>query len=181
MEVDGSECFTDDEGMEVFDFVKFYSNEKKNENGVSIGMILQYDDVLREEVHNFIQWLFPIDSRSAYEPKAPIVNFLIKYAFRNNTLLRDTQIKAFIFMLDHYGLQYVGDEIEKGQLFESRKKRLRSGNHNLLRITRILRSLYLLDQKKLALKFFTFLAELKPDDVYITLDTYRYWGNAVSE
>ena len=180
MEVVGSECFTDEE-MEVFDFVEFYSNEKKNANGVSIGMILQYDDALREEVHNFIQWLFPIDSWSAYEPKAPIVNYLIKYAFKNNKLLRDTQIKAFIFMLDHFGLQYVGDEIEKGELFESRKKRLRSGNHNLRRITRILRSLYLLDQKTLALKFFKFLTELKSDEVYITLDTYQYWDNAVSE
>ena len=181
MEVNGSDyCFTDDE-RGVLDFAEFYGNGGKNANGVSMEMIFRYDDTLREAVHNFTQWLFPIDSWSKYEPNAPIVNYLITFAFKWSEQLRDMQIRAFIFMLDHYGLRYVGDEIKKGELFEIRKQRLASGNHNLLRITRILRSLYLLDQKTLALNFFKFLMELHPTDVFITTDTRQYWENAVSE
>ena len=95
--------------------------------------------------------------------------------------LKEMQIKAFIFMLDHFGLVYEADEIEKGPAFQECKHRLAHDNHNLLRITRILRSLYLLDQKCLAKKFFSFLSELRLNDIFIMDVTYYHWANAVMD
>ena len=169
------------EGVQVIDTIQFFRNERMNANGMYIETILDFDDVFREEVHDYVQWIFPIDSVSANEPRAPIVNNMMIYAFMTIDKLKEMQIKAFIFMLDHFGLVYEADEIEKGPAFQECKHRLAHDNHNLVRITRILRSLYLLDQKCLAKKFFSFLSELRLNDIFIMDVTYYHWANAVMD
>ena len=78
----------------------------------------------------------------------------------------------------------VGVEKIEGKLqLEDRKPNVWSGlNHNWLRITRVLRSLTLLDLKAEANEFFALLTELRDTGtVAINDETWRYWKKAVGQ
>ncbi len=111
-----------------------------------LGGVLAWDGKILEEVHDFIQWLFPIPEASQFNFKAPVLTEDDSKAFNNDSRLRDNLRKSFQRILRFLGLTLTPDgEVVKGENFAERLADVWAApNHNWLRITRILRSLKLL-------------------------------------
>ena len=139
-----------------------------------------------EIVHDYIQWLFPLAERSAFNPNAPIVDEEVIQAFHTNPQLRENLFKSFLLMLRFYGLQ--GSEDKNGNFIvtkspeypERRREWICIMNHNYLRITRILKCLTVLGLKSYAQAFYRCLEQIyREESRHIGSKTFQYWTNAV--
>ena len=102
--------------------------------------ILARDDRWLEDTHDYIQWLFPLPEPSPYNPEAPVLGRDDIAAFRADASLREGLLDGFDRMLAFYGFESLA------RLEPPRPDAawISPRNHNLLRISRILRSLALL-------------------------------------
>lgn len=87
-------------------------------------------------------------------------------------------------MLAFYGLVWEGDRIARAASFESRAHWLTPGNHNHLRLTRMLLSLRTLGEPRAAQALYDCLAEIAEEDRRtgrrrISERTLSYWQGAV--
>lgn len=122
--------------------VEFYRGGQDSE-GRTLDAILEWDDGRLEAVHDYIQWLFPSRQPSAVNCFAPLVTDDTVRAFERDPMLRDRLERAFDRMLRFYGLRACDGRIEiDARAFPSRSRVwLTAGNHNHLRLTRIMDSL----------------------------------------
>jgi hypothetical protein len=168
------------------DLVSFYRGTTANNNGVTLNRILHWDDNQLEAVHNYIQWLFPLDTPSGSNLTAPVLDQVTIQAFRNDGALRMRVKDAFCRMLRFYGLQ-IDDGgtsgIVRSSHFNARAAVwLTPGNHNFLRISRILRSLNLLGSPGLSRDFFNIMQNIYQNEGRGIIDaaTFNYWQRAVA-
>ena len=129
--------------------LRFYGLESGDARGRSLTEIWGWDDERLEQVHDYIQWLFPLREPSAFNPGAPVLTRAAIDEFLTNPVLRDRLRRSFERMLRFYGLRAAGAagtlRVEPSASFASRSAGwLRPGDHNHLRLTRILTSLRLL-------------------------------------
>jgi hypothetical protein len=165
--------------------LSFYSNEVPDHRGRFLHHIQEWDDARLESVHDYIQWLFPLSETSGFNPDAPVLTPDVIRAFRSRKDMRENLRRSFLSMLRFYGLQLRDSEVVRGNDFEKKTANwLRAGNHNHLRITRILKSLTLLGLEAEARVFFECLERIykeergKPDSA-ITAETFAYWNKAI--
>ena len=163
----------------------FYRGAGTDSEGRTIDEILAWDDRRLEMCHDFIQWLFPSDEPSAVNPDAPLLDAGRVAAFAGEPGLRRNLLRSFERMLRFYGLTLAGPErkrrVDRSDAWEARSGNwLTRGNHNHLRITRILRSLNLLGLPAYAAAFYAFLDALARDDggAAISDVTLEYWRSA---
>jgi hypothetical protein len=164
--------------------VAFYEGSASDDRGRSLGEILQFDDDRIEHVHDFIQWLFPLPERSRAQPTAPILDDAAIDAFRTRPELRVALRRSLDRMLAFYGFTWSGERIVKSPMFQKRADWLSPGNHNHLRLTRMLRSLNLLAEREAALALFAILSEIYDEERRtgrnrISQTSFRYWSAAV--
>lgn len=121
--------------------VSFYSGGPDTA-GRTLAAILAWDDERLETVHDYIQWLFPTRQPSGVNPFAPLVTGATIAAFEHDPGLRDRLRDAFERMLVFYGLTHRADRVATDpSRFPARSRVwLNPGNHNHLRLTRILES-----------------------------------------
>ncbi len=107
-----------------------------------------------EDAHDYIQWLFPLDTPSSVNPDAPLVTEDAARAFAWDEVLKDRLHKSLAVMLKFYGLERLvlpADQpvvIRAANFQERRGVWIQPRNHNHLRLTRIVRSLALLGLPK---------------------------------
>jgi len=139
-----------------------------------------------EDVHDYIQWMFPLDTPSSVLPDAPLVTEDIARAFEWDDVLRDRLLKSLNVMLRFYGLERLVLPPDKLVIIRATTFADRRGvwlwpnNHNHLRLTRIIRSLRLLGLKKDALALATCLADIsrvEGRDI-ISDETQQHWRRA---
>ena len=99
--------------------------------------------------HDYIQWLFPLPEPSGANASAPILTHDDISTFNSEPALGKALLNSFDLMLDFYGLEragHVGEwKVRRAGNFDERTRQwLMSGNHNFLRISRMLRSMSLL-------------------------------------
>jgi hypothetical protein len=111
--------------------------------GRTLAGIVSWDDDRLEAVHDYIQWTFPTRQPSGVNPFAPLVSDETIAAFAREPALRAALRGAFDRMLTFYGFRWNADRIEMDlEHFDSRSDVwLHPGNHNHLRLTRIMDSL----------------------------------------
>jgi hypothetical protein len=128
--------------MPIDPLLKFYSGGP-DATGRTLAGILAWDDERLEAVHDFIQWVFPTREPSGVNPLAPLVTEAAVRAFESDSALGDRLRQALDRMLIFYGLAWSGDRIAiDASRFPLRARVwLRPGNHNHLRLTRIMKSL----------------------------------------
>jgi hypothetical protein len=136
----------------------------------------------KESEHHYIQWLFPLRVPTQYNSDAPVLTDELV-----EKLLSDENRDVFIQnlktslekMLEFYGLEYSDDKskIIKAKNFQKCANNwLTPGNHNHLRITRILTSLKIFRLDGEAKKFFDILSELRSENVQkISEESFKYW------
>lgn len=169
----------------VSELVAFYRGEGRDHRGRSLTDIHEFDYYELEFHHDYIQWLFPLPEPSGANASAPLLSKEDIAAFQSDASLRKALLQSFELMLQFYGLQLTdGDanvEIVRGANFDERSNVwLTTGNHNFLRISRILRSLSLLGCRKYALAFLTCLENIYAEEApAIGTTTMGYWRRAV--
>ena len=147
--------------------VAFYEGFGADHRGRSFEEILGFDDDALEYIHDYIQWLFPLMEPSAFNPWAPVLTQEDVRAFQASETLRQKLGRAFERIWLFYGFD------------ENRRDWVTPGNHNFLRLTRILTSTKLLGRQDCTAKLFAALEELyRTHASVIGPVTYRYWKNA---
>ena len=124
----------------------FYLSKGPDNCGRMIDDILRWDDEQLEQVHDYIQWLFPLREKSQFNATAPVIDDDLEREFRANAVLQSKLRESFCFLLRFYGFDYKGLDgrvvIVPSAAFDTKALNwLTPGNHNFLRITRILKCL----------------------------------------
>ena len=164
--------------------VAFYRDGAQDDCGRTLEEILAWDDYHLEAVHDFIQWLFPLPEPSGVNPAAPILDPATIHTFRSSLAMRDRLRASFERMLRFYGLVLVPGKsplvVERAPGFSARAQNwLWPGNHNHLRLTRILRSTLLLGLEAESKALFQALnAIYREFPGRIPARTHAYWSNA---
>ena len=171
------------------DIVRYYQGETHDGGGRLLSEVQNWPDESLERVHDFIQWMFPLKERSMFSPAAPVLDDRTVSAFKSSPSLRANLLVSFERMLRFYGLELVHTpslQIKRSSAFAQRSGEwITPGNHNHLRITRILRSLTLLGLAEEANAFFECLSDIyKSQDkqrLPISEETLEFWRAAVSK
>lgn len=139
---------------------KFYLGESGKPYDVT--EIPYWNNYSLEETHDFIQWVFPLDVPSEYNPHAPIltiedIKFLRSHS-RFHGLVRGIYGRMILFL-------------STNDCFTPR-------NHNLLRVTRMIKSLRLMGFEALSEDMYEFL--LVMTSVHkIDKSVLAYWADAM--
>lgn len=160
----------------------FLEGVKPGPRGLLLGELLTRDDEFFEDCHDFVQWLFPLNSASAYHPKAPVLTVEELAAFSPDAFAGTE--RAFDRMLSFYGLVYVRERVMPGPNWDTRMQDWAVvTTHNSLRLTRILRSLSMQGHHVRAQALLNFLLGLFADSLVPAsrLEERAYWKQAVMQ
>ena len=166
-----------------------YRGVSTDHRGRSLSQIVKKSDRWLEETHDYIQWLFPLYVGSNFNPNAPLLTDEVCAAFTNSshpdqrTLQRNFGA-AIYRMLAFYGYTVSpvapSDVSATGEWREKADNWLTDGNHNFMRMTRMLRSMMLLGREPLARSFHSVLtAAAKAHPKIIPPRTVAFWDEAV--
>lgn len=162
--------------------LSFYNGDAGDHRGRRLEYIWTWDHTRLEDVHDYIQWLFPTARPSGVNPHAPLVTDEVRAAFATSSDLRGRLRRSFEVMLDFYGLRLEvsedGTTVVRGENFDDRRRNwLTYGNHNHLRITRILTSLRLLGLPDEARAFLRCITDIYAagGSRFISRDSYEFW------
>lgn len=163
--------------------VAFYSGGR-DAAGRTLDEILAWDDERLEAVHDYIQWMFPTRQPSGVNPFAPLVSADTIRAFAAGEALRTRLGHSLDRMLAFYGLRREVSRIEiDAARFPARARTwLHPGNHNHLRLTRIMASLSALGLREDASALQRCLLEdvcARPGAGRVAAQTMNFWRGAV--
>jgi hypothetical protein len=164
--------------------VDFYSGKATEASGRTLREIHTWGYNELETVHDYIQWLFPLPEPSQYNPRVPILDAEQIAKFHADAELRAQLLASFDKILGFYGFERNNMSIVRSNSWEERSRNnwLSPGNHNHLRLTRILRSLSILGLKDYALALFEALnAVFSEKSSAISSTTMGYWKRALLE
>ncbi|SMY22272.1 unnamed protein product [Zymoseptoria tritici ST99CH_1A5] len=178
---------------------RFYGTEEaKDLEGRTLSQILRFDDEKLERSHDYIQNLFPLPERSPVNPDAPLLDQATRSAFlyspvRNH--LRAQLLEAFKRMAAFYGFTLDTNDTTDNHdaaktaisyryaitpslnfFANARQTWLTRGDHNHLRITRIIRCLRILGLEPVALAFYQALIDNSGD--VVSARSKMYWQRA---
>jgi hypothetical protein len=165
--------------------VAFYRGDGRDHRGRLLSHILGFGVDELEFHHDYIQWLFPLPEPGGANDAAPLLSKEDIAAFNSDESLRKALRQSFHMMLQFYGLVvWEGRpdiKVTRGARFaERRDVWLTRGNHNFLRISRMLRSLTLLGLGRHATAFLKSLEGIYSENAHIIGDTTMgYWRRAV--
>jgi hypothetical protein len=167
--------------------LRFYRLEGTDTRGRTLPEIWAWDAARLEGVHDYIQWLFPLPEPSAFNPDAPILTDETIDAFRADPELRQRLLRSLASMLDFYGLTLAsaGDgtpRLDRARDFAAQGGGwLRPGDHNHLRLTRILASLRLLGLEDHSRALYQCLVAIARDHPHaVSATTLGYWQRAAA-
>jgi len=170
--------------------IEFYCGRRPDHSGRYLRDIQGWTDDKLEAVHDYIQWLFPLPEPSGFNLAAPVLTTESIQEFRTHPELRQNLRESLSRMLSFYGLEVRLSEpltVTRSKTFASKEAGwLSPGNHNHLRITRILRCLSVLGLEAEAKAFFECLAEIYEEELSkpaptISDETFEYWRAATRE
>jgi hypothetical protein len=139
----------------------------RDSRGRLITNVLDLSDERLEAIHDYIQWLFPLPTRSAAQPNAPTLTAAEIEAISADDGASDNLRHATDRMLRFYGSTHWW---------------LTSHDHNHLRITRIIRSLRLLMGPDAAQGFHRRILALQDAaGAPVNANSLRFWAEAAGE
>lgn len=176
--------------------IDFYTGAGIDDHGRTFEEILLWDSDELESVHDYVQWLFPTDQPSQFNPTAPILDQETLEAFIDSALCMKNLVRATDRILDHFkftkdrnGIRtipgkkhcsYYSLKVKKPKL--NKPWWIQKGDHNYLRFTRILRCLNLVGLNIYAEMIYQLLSEMH--EVYgkdIGDETLKHWYCAAFE
>ena len=153
--------------------IDFLSGDGTDHKGRYYHDTLEWSDVQLEQCHDQVQWIFPLHEDSHMARTWPVVN---------KEIVEEAKLKGTVII----NLNKAADRFEKflgiGKYSNHARQNLwcRPNNHNLLRVTRIIRSLRLFGLQKRAEEFYH--AAMKAQArCGVWEDTRTYWHKAMYE
>lgn len=149
-------------------------------NGVPKSNLITYNQL--ETNHQFIQWWFPTLEQSKTQPGQPFLTQADVEQFRKNKEAQALLRARFHLMLDFYGLSISPHThtLEKNNHFSARSRQwLTDGNHNLLRLTRMMNSLVTLGLWQEAVALYQGLEKITHGKV--STKTMAIWRNTLTK
>jgi len=119
--------------------LKFYRGEENRAGHLLKEILEEWDDEDWERGHDFIQWVFPTDEESRFHPDAPIMTCQEAIILGEDPELREKVLAAL-------------ERFKKFLKLDSGPYWWAKNNHNLLRISRVIRCLALLGLEEEAVK-----------------------------
>lgn len=183
---------------EIANLESFLIGTGTDRHGRTYNQIIRYNDLQLENDHSYIQWVFPTETQSEYNAWAPVISREQAKKLADIGLVKENLHRMFMRMLLFYGVQLMSnielEEKEEDTIVVITKGRrtswvfhkarieewLQNGNHNLLRISRILECLRLFEREtdhKLLCKIVNSLAEYKPE--IKTWSCWEYWTDCM--
>lgn len=166
----------------------FYRGKGTDQNGRTIDKVWKLSDGDLELDHDYIQWLFPLQEPSKFNPDAPLLDAWTARKFHTDVELLAKVLTSFKLMLKFYGLDHetVGNSVWvfPSKVFqECARAWVTPNNHNFLRLTRIMTSTYLLglDDHAIALKRYLTQGLYPARPTVIGQETQGYWLSAISD
>ncbi len=165
--------------------MRFFAGGADDE-GRTFDEIMGWDDARLEMVHDYIQWIFPLPERSGANPSAPVLDAATIAAIQGSAAMQDRLREAFLRMLAFYGFALDGDRVVEGPRFAAASRNwLHAGNHNHLRLTRMLRSLRVLGLEREAAELWDALRGLYERETTagrrtMTPQTFAFWKQAAT-
>lgn len=142
----------------------FFASRAKDDEGRDLSTIIAYSDQELEVIHNYVQWLFPLPEPSAYYSNAPLLSSLEIFEIKNDP----TALNGF-----NTGLQRIRSFYKNTSHWASDE------NHNLRRITRIIKSTKLICNKSVSDDFFRFIMHRCSELQFAPpADAINYWIQA---
>lgn len=117
------------------DYYKFFRNESKDDLGRYFARIQHMSKFELEVNHTYIQRAFPLQEVSVHDRRAKAITDEEIEAIKKDRIAMGNIIFMVSVMEDFFGLPYTG---KKPRFFKK-------GNHNYLRVTRILKFLKMMD------------------------------------
>ncbi len=158
----------------------FFTGAGKDSKGRTIDEIIGWDNYNKEIVHDYIQWLFPTMQRSQYNPNAPIpTNAQVAEMIQNPEVISNLK-RAYISMLDFYGLKYLDAQVVPSDKFYERTSEwCTSNNHNFARLDRMINSLLLFGLRQEAQALFSQLERMTVDFPVLEPSCRNYWSKSI--
>jgi hypothetical protein len=171
----------------VSDLLSFFRGGP-DDHGRTLDEILSWNRDRLESTHDYIQWLFPLREPSGANPSAPVLVDTDVQAFHNDPVLQRLLVRALRLMLDFYGLELIESpaappQVIRREIFDTLAPEwLQPGNHNFLRLTRILKSLRTLGlQPQARATFETLRAIYDEHAATIGRRTYQFWLRSLDD
>ena len=141
--------------------VYFLEGKIRDYEGRYLRDIWSFDDTKIENIHNFIQWIFPLDQISKYVPSSPVLIDEEILEIKQSSVAKENLILSKQWF---YGF------LERTSKWELEK------NHNHARISRMIKSLKLLhseDAAKKCLDEVLYLAESRSFNTEIVIYNWK--------
>ncbi|MCH4810903.1 opioid growth factor receptor-related protein [Vreelandella neptunia] len=159
--------------------IAFYRGQATDHQGRYINDIWALSHFWLEHTHDYIQWLFPIPEVGRFNHFAPRLTDVEREVFQDDSALREKQRVSLDVMLSFLGLTRDGITITAQPSLNIRDHIwLKAGGHNHLRISRIIRSLALCHQPKLAAAFQQAVIEIGSTQGIVSAQSMAYWRAA---
>jgi hypothetical protein len=161
----------------------FYGEGACDDRGRSLTAIWSMTDAQLERAHDYIKWLFPLPETRDGNPATPMLQPETIAAFKERVELQRRLRRSYDRMLQFYGLAMIAGEVKEEPNFRVRANDwLQPGNHNHLRLTRIIRSLRYLGLESEAQALYHRLGEIYTREPgKITATTFWYWRRAANK
>jgi hypothetical protein len=128
----------------VMRLIPFFACDIRNKpNGFLLSDVWGWDEDTLEKKHDYIQWLFPDTTKSIFNPDAPIPTAEEIRLIGTDGLLREHYLRGLRVMMRFYGFVFVGGKMVPHARARPCFLNMERKSHNLLRITRMLKSLLL--------------------------------------
>lgn len=168
------------------DAMDFLSGIATDHRGRDIFEYLEASTETWESMHDMIQWAFPIEVPSDYNPFAPLFNRHLFSIDHSPERLRRSQRMLFRAYCRSIGILAINEDDPNQMKFafhlETNGYTFPPNNHQHLRITRVITSLRLFGQDEIAKSFADFMLQLARDyPERINNTTVDYWYNAATE
>ncbi|GAD79113.1 opioid growth factor receptor-related protein [Vibrio ezurae] len=145
----------------------------------NIEQIWSLDDFWLQHDREYIQWLFPIDTPSKFQPLVPLVCSSTRDYFLTCKVLQKAQRRSLHIMLNFYDMQIKnGAVVPKNKLSIHEQSWLNDDDHSHRCITRIIRSLTLLGQQDLGRQFQEGMLDTAIKYGKTREESLNYWRNA---
>ena len=166
--------------------VEFYRENKPNINGVTLDDIWSWDEYRLEQIHDYIQWMFPLAEESEHNKNAPTLTQEDIEEFNKDKSIRARIVKCWIVILKFWGLEVSTSLnriiVKPGENFDKRKSSwVTFSNHNQLRMTRVIHCLKIVGLPECAQAFYDAITKIASETKAINQTTLKYWKEAIDE
>lgn len=159
--------------------VEFYQGTGTDSEGRSLEDIWGFSDDEMEFQHDFIHWIFPLETPSRFDRSAPVLSDDDVRAFRDDPKLRENLRKSLDRFLAFLGLAREEDAIVPASDFPTKRAIFQEPDHNWMRITRAVTCLRTLGLADEAQRFYKGLQRLiLIGEAQITAETRAFWKDA---